>query len=118
MNSGVKAERNVYQTVDRTINTANPLAPATVGFITVRPDKDATSFRFETAGPVVSAVIKYGASTTYGTQLAGTLFGGSTTEFYADAMGLTSGATYNYQIVATDAQGNTFSSPNATFTIP
>ena len=109
---------NVYQTVDRTINTANPLAPATVGFITVRPDKDATSFRFQTAGPVVSAVIKYGADTTYGTQLAGTLFGGSTTEFYADAMVLTSGETYNYQIVATDAQGNTYSSPNATFTIP
>ena len=112
------AQGKVYQTVDRVINNANPLTAVTVGFITVKPDPTDTPFGFETVGPVVSAIINYGPDTTYGTQLPGTLYGGSLTRYYADVMGLTSGATYNYQIVATDAQGNTFSSMNATFTIP
>ena len=111
------AQGNIYQSPNRTIRTVNPLAAATVGFVTVQPSQASVSFRFETVGAVTSAVIQYGPTTDYGSKMTATLFDGTTTLFFGDIDNLTSGS-YRYQIVATDAQGNTFSTPDAEFIIP
>jgi len=111
------AQGNVYASPDHTLSVANPIASATVGYISVNPDPDDTGFQFETAGPVASTQIKYGLDTNYGMTSTPTLYGGYTTWFYADLFSLTSG-TYHYVITATDLQGNTYTTPDATFIIP
>lgn len=110
------AQGNVYNSPDHVINIANPLAPATIGFVQVQVDPQDTSFQFETAGVVATTQINYGLTTAYGSNVSGNLFTNSTTQFSADLFNLPLG-TYHYQIVATDLQGKTFTTPDATFTL-
>jgi hypothetical protein len=72
--------------------------------------------QWETAGTVASTQVNYGPTTAYGSTITGNPFTGSPTQFSADFFNPPSG-TYHYQITATDAQGNTFTTPDATFTI-
>jgi uncharacterized protein YkwD len=108
----------VYASADHTINNPAPIAPATIGYITVNPDPADTSFGFETAGPVRSVAFNYGTDTTYGTTVAPVLYTGSASGYYGDIFSLVSGTTYHYQITATDVNGNTFTTPDATFIVP
>jgi hypothetical protein len=111
------AQGNAYQTADHTITIANPIAAATVGYLTVNPSAADTSMQWQTAGIVSSTQVNYGPTTAYGSTIAGNPFTGSPTQFSADISNLTTG-TYHYQVTATDAQGNTFTTPDATFMIP
>jgi hypothetical protein len=83
----------------------------------VSPDPQDTSFQWETAGVVASTQVNYGLTTAYGSMIAGNPNVGSPTQFRADLFNPAAG-TYHYQITATDAQGNTFTTPDATFVVP
>jgi virginiamycin B lyase len=112
------AQGNVYTSPGHFIAVDKVLTPGTVGFVNVSPDADNTFFQWETAGPVESTQIHYGLTPNYGKSETATAYGGYSTWFYLDLFDLTPGATYHYQIVTKDKQGNTVTSPDATFTIP
>jgi len=112
------AQGNVYASPGHFIAVDKALAAGTAGFVDVSPDASNTSIRWETAGPVESTQINYGLTTNYGQTETATAYGGYSSWFYVDLFDLTPGATYHYQIVTKDKQGNTVTSPDATFTIP
>jgi hypothetical protein len=111
------AQGNAYQTLDHTITVSNSVTAPTVGYAQVSPDPQDTSFQWETAGVVASTQVNYGLTTAYGSMIAGNPNVGSPTQFRADLFNPAAG-TYHYQITATDAQGNTFTTPDATFVVP
>ncbi len=111
------AQGNAYATPDHSITVDTAIPAATVGFLKVTPSAGGAFMQWETAGAVTSTQVKYGVDTTYGSTQAARLYGGYTTWFYADIQTLTAGATYHYQIVTTDAQGNTLTTPDATFVV-
>ncbi len=72
------------------------------------------------AGKVVDTFVEYGPTAAYGTKLPGVVWGiGSdgVASYIARIDNLNPG-TYNYRVSATDASGNTVTSPNATFIMP
>ena len=72
------------------------------------------------AGKVVDTFVEYGPTAAYGTKLPGVVEGIGTdgiASYYARIDNLTPG-TYHYRVSATDTNGNTVTSPNATFTMP
>jgi len=74
--------------------------------------------QWATIGPVTSNQLVYGSTSAYGTTAPppGPNWPGNPYQVTTYLSGLTPNTTYHYQIVATDAQGNTFSTPDATFT--
>ena len=60
----------------------------------------------------------YGTTTAYGMTVPGQQgWDGQSTDYGAWPTGLTPGTTYHYQITASDGT-NTYTSPDATFTVP
>ncbi len=113
------AQGNVYASPDHYILTPNPVGVGTIGYININPDNQDTNVQWETAGPVVSTQVMYGLGIDYGTVVNGNLVGGGfSTLFSADMFNLPSGNMYHYKIVATDANGKIYSSPDAVFAIP
>ena len=75
--------------------------------------------QWNTLGAVTTTSVQYGPTTTYGTMLTGTP--NNTADPLSVAVnlsGLTPGTVYHYLITATDAQGNTQTSGDRTFTTP
>jgi hypothetical protein len=113
------AQGNVYASPDHYILTPNPVAAGTVGYINLSPNNQDTNVQWETAGPVASTIVMYGPGVDYGMTATGNLVGGGySTLFSTDMFNLPSGSTYHYKIVTTDMSGKTYSTPDATFTIP
>jgi uncharacterized protein YkwD len=72
-----------------------------------------------TAGLVQSTQLQYGTTTAYGTTAMATPNDANNpNSVAANLTGLMPGTTYHYQITATDAQGNTRTTDDATFTTP
>jgi hypothetical protein len=68
-----------------------------------------------TAGPVTSSQLAYGPTASYGSQLAAVPYTGATNGWQVCPQGLSPSAAYHYQITATDAQGHTAATTDATF---
>jgi uncharacterized protein YkwD len=70
---------------------------------------------WSTFGPVVTTQLLYGPTASYGSQLASIPYTGSANGAQACPQGLSSSTTYHYQVTATDAQGHTIATADATF---
>jgi uncharacterized protein YkwD len=93
--------------------TTQPAAGVT--FISGEPVGADYKIFYGTNGPVVGSKVEYGLTNAYGSQVAGSVV--QDTLHSATIVNLAPG-TYHYKITATDASGNTGSTPNATFVMP
>ena len=89
-----------------------PLSSISNIFVYTQPDGSYT-IQWNTAGAVKTSSVQYGSTTSYGTTMPGSFDGYS---YAVDLMGLAAG-TYHYQITATDSNGVTSTTPDATFTV-
>lgn len=105
-----------FTTPDATFTVASiPNAQASLDFAV--PSASSVTFGWHTFGPVTSTQAQYGTTTAYGMTVAGQLQDpNNPLAFFAAQGGLTPSTTYHFQISATDAQGNTNSTSDMTFT--
>jgi uncharacterized protein YkwD len=89
-------------------------APAS-NIVAVYPGQQGLAYviQWNTQNAVTSTQLVYGPTTAYGTTVVGVAGGGNS--YFAMLQGL-AGGVYHYQISATDALGNTRSTPDSTFT--
>ncbi len=88
---------------------------AGVSLVSAEPVGADFKIYYGTNGPVVGTKVEYGPTSAYGSQVAGSVV--QDTLHSATIVNLAPG-TYHYKITATDARGNTASTPNATFVMP
>lgn len=93
--------------------STSDLTPPTLSAITATSITSASAVVGCTADEVVSVVVQYGTTTSYGSTASSVGNGASLT---VSIGGLTAATTYNYRVRATDLAGNVTTSSNFTFT--
>jgi virginiamycin B lyase len=87
------------------------------GTVSFGATANSVNIQWVTGGPVTSAQLVYGLTTAYGMQGPAPFPNNPANPYsvVAQLTGLNPGATYHYQITTTDAQGHTWTTPDATF---
>ncbi|MBL8211736.1 MAG: hypothetical protein JNK87_13540 [Bryobacterales bacterium] len=94
-----------------------PSIPTSISGISTSPGRISILIFYETNRPVASTEIQWGITTSYGNTEAGQIRDEGTNRWVSVFGNLTAATTYNFRIVAKDAQGNIIAtSPNGTFT--
>jgi len=111
-----------YDTSNNTTNstsiTVNVLdtTPPTLSSVTVASTTQTTATITWTTNEVADSQVKYGATSSYGSQTTVTDTSPRVTSHSVTVTGLTAGTTYHYQAVSKDAASNAGTSTDATFT--
>jgi hypothetical protein len=112
--SGADSQGNPFNVAWSFSTVPNAAVTSNIAFAA---NSNSVWIQWSTAGPFTSTSLVYGTTSAYGTPgPKPSANGGGPNQVVGNLTGLSPNTTYHYQITATDAQGNTWKTPDATFT--